>query len=155
MPIFQPATMNVSLTPELEKLVQSKVQSGRYQSASEVIREGLRLLDDQDRRRSAELDEVRRKIQTGLDQLNRGEGVSGAKVLSELKKRARRCERRGNGDDFWLAPATRDDLVEIYELNRWRLHTPDQKNPDTPVGASPPSGNARSQHARKRSVFPG
>jgi len=39
--------MNVSLTPELEKLVESKVQSGRYQSASEVIREGLRLLDHQ------------------------------------------------------------------------------------------------------------
>jgi hypothetical protein len=39
-------TMNVSLTPELEKLVTRKVQSGLYQSASEVVREGLRLLED-------------------------------------------------------------------------------------------------------------
>jgi antitoxin ParD1/3/4 len=35
--------MNISLTPELERLVNEKVKSGRYASASEVIREGLRL----------------------------------------------------------------------------------------------------------------
>ena len=60
--------MNVSLTPELEKFVESKVQSGRYQSASEVIREGLRLLDDQDRLRAAQIEEVRRKVQVGIEQ---------------------------------------------------------------------------------------
>jgi antitoxin ParD1/3/4 len=80
--------MNVSLTPELEKLVESKVQSGRYQSASEVIREGLRLLDDQDRLREIRLEEARRKIQTGLDELDRGEGIDGATVLAELKQRS-------------------------------------------------------------------
>ena len=69
--------MNVSLTPELEELVARKVESGRYQSASEVIREGLRLLDDQDRLKALQLDEVRKKIQTGLDQLDRGEGIPG------------------------------------------------------------------------------
>jgi len=89
--------MNVSLTPELEKFVASKVQSGRYQSASEVIREGLRLLDDQDRLRAAQLEEVRGKIQTGLDQLDRGEGISGDKVLAELKQKraAVRTARKG------------------------------------------------------------
>ena len=80
--------MNVSLTPELEKLVASKVQSGRYQSASEVIREGLRLLDDQDRLRAVKLEEVRRKIQTGLDQLDRGEGIPGDQVLAEMKEKS-------------------------------------------------------------------
>jgi putative addiction module CopG family antidote len=40
--------MNVSLTPELEKLVQKKVQTGRYTSASEVIREALRLMEPRD-----------------------------------------------------------------------------------------------------------
>jgi len=68
--------MNVSLTPELEKLVTRKVESGRYQSASEVIREGLRLLDDQDQLRELHLNEVRKKIQVGLEQLDRGEGIS-------------------------------------------------------------------------------
>jgi antitoxin ParD1/3/4 len=89
--------MNVSLTPELEKLVASKVQSGRYQSASEVIREGLRLLDDQDRLRNAQLDEVRRKIQIGIDQLDGGEGIDGGTVLAELKQKsaAMRKTRKG------------------------------------------------------------
>jgi antitoxin ParD1/3/4 len=41
---------NVSLTPELEALVDQKVASGRYRSASEVVRAALRLLDDRERR---------------------------------------------------------------------------------------------------------
>jgi antitoxin ParD1/3/4 len=80
--------MNVSLTPELEKLVASKVESGLYQSASEVIREGLRLLDDQDRLRELHLGEVRKKIQTGLDQLDRGEGIRGDQVYARMKQRS-------------------------------------------------------------------
>jgi antitoxin ParD1/3/4 len=43
-------TRNVSLTPELETLVDSKVASGRYRSASEVVRAALRLLDERERR---------------------------------------------------------------------------------------------------------
>jgi antitoxin ParD1/3/4 len=80
--------MNVSLTPELEKLVTRKVESGLYQSASEVIREGLRLLDDHDRLRGLRLSEVRKKIQTGIDELDRGEGIPGDKVLAEMKKKS-------------------------------------------------------------------
>ena len=90
--------MNVSLTPELEKLVASKVQSGRYQSASEVIREGLRLLEYQDRLRAAQLEEVRRKIQVGLDQLDRGEGIPGDQVLAELKQKSATLRRARKGE---------------------------------------------------------
>jgi antitoxin ParD1/3/4 len=90
--------MNVSLTPELEKFVASKVQSGRYQSASEVIREGLRLLDDQDRLRAARLEEVRGKIQLGLDELNRGEVIPGDQVLAELKQRSATLRGAQNGE---------------------------------------------------------
>jgi len=80
--------MNVSLTPELEKLVTRKVESGLYQSASEVIREGLRLLDGQDRLREFELGEVREKIQTGLAQLDRGEGIPGHQAYARMKRRS-------------------------------------------------------------------
>lgn len=80
--------MNVSLTPELEKLVTRKVESGLYQSASEVIREGLRLLDDHDRLRELQLNEVRKKIQIGLDQLDRGEGVPGDQAQARMKRRS-------------------------------------------------------------------
>ena len=90
--------MNVSLTPELEKLVESKVQSGRYQSASEVIREGLRLLDDQDRLRKAQIEEVRRKIRIGIDQLDKGEGIDGGRVLAELKKKSEALRKTRKGE---------------------------------------------------------
>jgi len=80
--------MNVSLTPELEKLVEEKVRTGRYHSASEVIREGLRLLEEQDQLRELRLVEVRKKIQQGLDELDRGEGVTGEEALKRMKKRS-------------------------------------------------------------------
>ncbi|MEA5507594.1 type II toxin-antitoxin system ParD family antitoxin [Halotia wernerae UHCC 0503] len=59
--------MNVSLTPELEKWVQSKVETGMYTSASEVIREGLRLLKEQDALKAIRLAELRQEIQLGID----------------------------------------------------------------------------------------
>jgi antitoxin ParD1/3/4 len=80
--------MNVSLTPKLEKLVTRKVQSGLYQSASEVIREGLRLLDDHDRLREIQLGEVRKKIKTGLDQLDRDEGIPGGQAHAQMKQKS-------------------------------------------------------------------
>jgi antitoxin ParD1/3/4 len=60
--------MNVSLTPELERLVQEKVASGLYQTASEVVREGLRLLKERDDSQTA----LREAIQEGLTQLETG-----------------------------------------------------------------------------------
>jgi antitoxin ParD1/3/4 len=59
--------MNVNLTPQLEALVRAKVNSGMYTSASEVVREALRLMDEQDRLRQARLDELRSAVQQGLD----------------------------------------------------------------------------------------
>jgi antitoxin ParD1/3/4 len=66
--------MNVSLTPELEKLVNKKVESGRYTSASEVIREGLRLLEEHDELRRIKLETLKREIARGVESLERGEG---------------------------------------------------------------------------------
>jgi len=65
--------MNVSLTPELEKLVNDKVKSGRYNSASEVIREGLRLLQDHDELKRIRTDELRREIMLGVEQIRNGQ----------------------------------------------------------------------------------
>jgi antitoxin ParD1/3/4 len=47
--------MNVSLTPELEKIVADRVASGRYASATDVVAEALRLLDEHDRARNTPL----------------------------------------------------------------------------------------------------
>jgi antitoxin ParD1/3/4 len=80
--------MNVSLTPELEKLVQEKAKSGRYNSASEVMREALRLLEEQDQLRAIRLEEVRKKIAAGLESLDRGERIDGEEAFERLRKRS-------------------------------------------------------------------
>jgi antitoxin ParD1/3/4 len=63
------SNMNVSLTPELERLVNEKVESGLYQTASEVVREALRLLKERDQAR----EQLRADVQAGFDQLARDE----------------------------------------------------------------------------------
>jgi antitoxin ParD1/3/4 len=59
--------MNVNLTPQLEELVRAKVASGMYTSASEVVREALRLMDEQDRLRAAKLEQLRDDVRHGLE----------------------------------------------------------------------------------------
>lgn len=80
-------TLNVSLTPELDDFVASKVASGKYLSASEVVRDGLRLLEERDQVRQAAVIEVRRKIEQGLASLDRGEGIDGEQAFENLKAR--------------------------------------------------------------------
>ena len=84
--------MNVSLTQELEEFVNRKVQSGMYYSASEVIREGLRLLKEQDALREMRLQELRKEIAVGTEQADRGQFVDGEEAFEKLK--AKSAERR-------------------------------------------------------------
>ncbi|OLC50706.1 MAG: hypothetical protein AUH43_04340 [Acidobacteria bacterium 13_1_40CM_65_14] len=82
--------MNVSLTPELERLVNEKVESGLYQTASEVVREALRLLKERDQAR----EHLRADVKAGFDQLARGEGraydnASGRQLGERIKSRGR------------------------------------------------------------------
>jgi antitoxin ParD1/3/4 len=80
--------MNVSLTSELERFVQEKVHSGRYTSASEVVREALRLLEEHEKVRAAQLSEFREEIERRLTALERGEGIDGATALAQLRQRS-------------------------------------------------------------------
>jgi antitoxin ParD1/3/4 len=59
--------LNINLTPQLEQLVRQKVSSGRYNSASEVVREALRLMEEQDELRALKLKQLRRDIRQGFD----------------------------------------------------------------------------------------
>jgi antitoxin ParD1/3/4 len=79
-------TMNVSLTPQLESFVSDKVSSGRFQSASEVVRAGLRMLEESEADRKASLQLMRRQIAEGVDQLDRGQVVDGEEVFREIEK---------------------------------------------------------------------
>lgn len=65
--------MNVSLTPELEQLVHAKVETGRYLSASDVVREALRLLEERDQLDEIRLAELRKFVAVGIEQADRGE----------------------------------------------------------------------------------
>jgi antitoxin ParD1/3/4 len=78
---------NVSLTPELEKFVTAKVESGRYNSASEVVREALRLLEEHDLARVAQLAEFNEELGRRLAALDRGEVVDPVAVRARLQRR--------------------------------------------------------------------
>jgi antitoxin ParD1/3/4 len=73
-------TMNVNLSRDLYQFVKAAVKSGRYTSASEVVREALR------ERRDEALREVQRKIEEGLESARRGKLLDGEAVMQELRE---------------------------------------------------------------------
>jgi antitoxin ParD1/3/4 len=80
--------MNVSLTQELEKFVSAKVRSGRYNSASEVVREALRLLEEHDSARAAQLAEFNGELGRRLASLDRGETIDPAQARARLQRKS-------------------------------------------------------------------
>ena len=70
-------TRNVVLTDQQSQLVDDFVREGRYQNASEVLREGLRLLADRRARQEADLDDIRSGVLRGLDQADAGDFAAG------------------------------------------------------------------------------
>ena len=91
--------MNVSLTPRLEQFVDKKVREGTYQTASEVVREALRLLAERDQRGALELQRLRKEVSIGLDQIENGQAgpLSTRRIKAEGRKRhaARRLRSVG------------------------------------------------------------
>jgi len=86
--------MNVSLTPELEKFVHNKVQAGRYNSASEVVREALRLLEQHEQSRAAQLGEFNKELERRLAALDLGGHVDPADTLSRLRRKSEQRRRQ-------------------------------------------------------------
>jgi antitoxin ParD1/3/4 len=88
--------MNVHLTPQLERMVREKVESGLYDSESEVVCEALRLMEQKDSRREEKLEELRQEIRKGIES-----GESTPWDLEAFKKecRARRDARRTSAQE--------------------------------------------------------
>lgn len=80
--------MNVSLTPELEKFVSAKVEAGRYNSASEVVREALRLLEEHDQARTIRLGEFDQELGRRLALLDSGRHVKPTEARDRLKRKS-------------------------------------------------------------------
>jgi antitoxin ParD1/3/4 len=78
-------TMNINLTPQLEELVRQKVSTGLYNSASEVVREALRLMEAQDQLRAVKLETLRHDIREGLES-----GPATPWNVAEMKREGRK-----------------------------------------------------------------
>lgn len=93
--------MNVSLTQELESFVNNLVASGMYYSASEVVRDGLRLLREQEEIKRIRTEELRKEIMLGIEDLRAGRSktfTSADELLEEVKKGGRkRLAEKKNG----------------------------------------------------------
>ena len=85
--------MNVSLTPELERLILLKVKTGRYSSSSEVIREAPRLMDERDQLQALHKDEIRHRIASGMASLSAGGGSDGDAVFENMDTELAELER--------------------------------------------------------------
>ena len=86
--------MDVSLPPELEHYVSLKLESGRYGSASEVIGEALRLLEEHDPERAAAGAGVNQELARRLASLDRGEWVDPAAAREKLEAKSRAWRQR-------------------------------------------------------------
>jgi antitoxin ParD1/3/4 len=77
--------MNISLTPELERRISEKVESGLYGTASEVVREALRRLFEADEERQRLIAKLNAELDAAIAELDRGEGLDGEAVMEELR----------------------------------------------------------------------
>lgn len=81
--------MTILLRTEIEQLIDEQVKSGRYQSASEVVLEGLRLLSVRDQIDKKRFAELKQEIAMGIEAADRGELVDGETVFRELLRKNR------------------------------------------------------------------
>jgi len=82
--------MSISLAPEIEQLIQQQLESGRYHSANDVVLEGLRLLNEQEQSRNAEIEKIRKKIEAGSQDLDEGKGIPFThELVEEIKSSGR------------------------------------------------------------------
>ena len=79
-------TRNINLTEHLDHFVERQVASGRYSNASEIVRESLRLLEEQEQERKAKLKALRQAAKQGFDEIDQGKGVvlKGKKAIKQF-----------------------------------------------------------------------
>ncbi len=85
--------MNVNLGPVFDQFVADLLKGGLYQSQSEVVREGLRLLKEREEWKRLRLAGLRQEIAIGSEQADRGEFVDGPQVFAELRRRSAQRKR--------------------------------------------------------------
>jgi antitoxin ParD1/3/4 len=85
--------MNVNLGPVFDEFVSEMLDSGLYQSQSEILREGLRLLKEREEEKRLRLAELRKQIALGGKQADRGQLVNGDQVFAQIRRRSGQRKR--------------------------------------------------------------
>ncbi|HLO84098.1 MAG TPA: type II toxin-antitoxin system ParD family antitoxin [Nostocaceae cyanobacterium] len=80
-------TINITLKPEQEQLIQAKLESGKYENAYEVIVAALNLLDERDKHYEQWLEETRKKVAVGIEQADKGQLTDGEVVFTRLREK--------------------------------------------------------------------
>ncbi len=88
--------MNVHLGSAFDEFVAGLLKSGYYQTQSEVLREGLRLLKEREEIKQLRLAELRKEIALGSDQADRGEFVDGPDTFAKIRKRSVKRKKSSN-----------------------------------------------------------
>lgn len=78
--------LTITVTPELEAFIRERVASGHFDTASDVVREGLKLLEVREHEREAVLAEIRREIAIGLEEAKAGNLSDGEEFFEELER---------------------------------------------------------------------
>jgi antitoxin ParD1/3/4 len=86
--------MNVNLGPVLDQFVAELLKTGHYQTQSEVLREGLRLLKEREVSKQIWIAETRKAIAQGIEQADRGEFVDGPAVFEKIRRRSASVRRK-------------------------------------------------------------
>jgi antitoxin ParD1/3/4 len=80
--------VNVNLGPTFDSFIADLLKTGLYQSQSEIVREGLRLLKEREELKQLRVGELRKEITLGSQQADRGEFVDGENTFSEILHRS-------------------------------------------------------------------
>lgn len=81
--------MNIQIKPELEQIIQAQIATGRYTNPEDVISKALKLLLEWDKGYQNWVEETREKVDIAIEQLDRGEGINGEVVISQLRDKLR------------------------------------------------------------------
>ena len=83
--------MNIQIKPELEQIIQAQIATGRYTNPEDVISKALKLLLEWDKGYQNWVEETREKVDVAIEQLDRGQGINGEVVISQLRDKLRQA----------------------------------------------------------------
>jgi antitoxin ParD1/3/4 len=91
---MQGSIMNIQIKPELEQIIEAQIATGRYTNPEDVISKALKLLLEWDKGYQNWVEETREKVDVAIEQLDRGEGIDGDIVISQLRDKLRQARER-------------------------------------------------------------